>query len=119
MRLHLSGPMTSRPNHNKANFNALATLLRDHGHTVFNPAELNDALPYNELLALNLDWLCREAEGIVRLSGWWQSPGATAEVFVADALKLHKWTYIAGNFVYESRAGLDWPDRLVPEEVKI
>ena len=40
MRVYISGPMTGKPDNNRAAFGAAATRLRDLGHFVINPAEL-------------------------------------------------------------------------------
>ena len=85
MKLHLSGPMSGRPNYNRAEFNRVAAVLRDMEHTVFNPAELDEILGYKELLKANLMWICEHAEGMVSLSGCGASKGALAETRTAQA----------------------------------
>ena len=41
MRVYVSGPMTSLPDHNRPAFDAAAKRLREQGHFVINPAELS------------------------------------------------------------------------------
>lgn len=91
MRVYLSGPMTGLPDLNYPAFTAAATALREAGHEVYNPAEWETKYnggEFNLILAF-ADYchhICREAEAVVVLPGWEDSPGATAETSLARAI---------------------------------
>ncbi len=89
MKIYLAGPMRAYPDFNFPEFHKYAALLRAEGHEVFNPAELG--LPQSDMraiLAVELDWICREAEAVALMPGWSQSLGARAEAALARALDL-------------------------------
>jgi hypothetical protein len=111
MNIYLGGPMRSIPFFNFPAFNAAAHNLRQLGHTVFNPAEQDNerhgtdiskgnvtgdesiaaeqhGFNLREALALDLDFICREADAIALLPGWETSKGANAEYATALALGL-------------------------------
>lgn len=111
MKIYLAGPMTGIPYFNFPAFNDAASMLRDQGHEVFNPAEADNArhgtdisrdnfkgdpgiaiakygFSLREALAEDFAYLCEEAEAIALLPGWEASSGARAEWAVANALKL-------------------------------
>jgi hypothetical protein len=111
MKIYVAGPMRGIPEFNFPAFNGAAALLRAQGHTVFNPAEKDNerhgtdiskgnatgdeaqatkehGFNLREALALDLDFICREADAIALLPGWERSKGATAEKATADALGL-------------------------------
>jgi hypothetical protein len=114
MKIYLAGPMRGIANFNFPEFYANATMLREYGHEVFNPAE-NDMAVYGvdigennqsgsleqaefehnfdfrNAMADDMDWICREAEAIFLLKGWEASKGASAEKALAEALGLHIW----------------------------
>lgn len=84
--VYLAGPMSGYPDHNRPAFHGAASVLRKiHGHTVVNPAELDDAQPlspgdaYTDYYRRDLEYL-RKADMIVVLPGWQRSTGATYEV---------------------------------------
>ena len=79
-RFYIAGPMTGLPELNFPAFHATAKRLRDAGHEVVNPAEINPdpaaewtACMFEDLKALT------ECDSIVMLHGWEQSPGAQIE----------------------------------------
>jgi hypothetical protein len=105
--IYLAGPMTGYPDHNYPAFNRAAAKLRAAGDFVFNPAESfmpegyedfesteafhkGECPPelYAELLAEDLEFICRDATAIALLPGWSNSKGARAERAVAEALGL-------------------------------
>lgn len=111
MKCYVGGPMRGIPEFNFPAFNAAAAKLRAEGWTVFNPAEKDNerhgtdiskgnatgdealatqqhGFNLREALALDLDFICREANAIVLLPGWEKSKGATAEHATAVALGL-------------------------------
>ena len=99
MKLYLAGPMTGLPGYNFAEFNRVSKILRDAGHEVFNPAEIDELCGVRPDLPLDhpdqpKDWSVEialendiqaifEAEGIVLLRGWRKSRGACLERTVA------------------------------------
>jgi uncharacterized protein DUF4406 len=108
MRLYLSGAMSSRPHFNYPAFVEAAKKLRAAGHQVFSPAE-KDLKHFGKhffangngderqaakefgfdrrvLLAEDLDYICRRAEGIAMIRGWEGSSGARAEHAAALAV---------------------------------
>jgi Domain of unknown function (DUF4406) len=108
MKLYLAGPMTGYKDFNFPAFHKAANDLRNMGHEVFNPAEKDienygseeifkgdgdtDVLKakggpsLRECLAIDLDWICKHAEGIALMQGWEKSRGATAENATACAI---------------------------------
>lgn len=107
MKLYVAGPMTGIPSFNVPAFDKAAMILRDMGHEVVSPAELDGPetravivasatgshadLPPGETwgfyLARDVKLLTDDGiEGIVVLPGWTRSPGARLETFVARAL---------------------------------
>jgi hypothetical protein len=110
MRLYLAGPMSGLPLHNFPEFHRVANYLRSYGHKVFDPAAhtydwfaaqdrtfnpeyvLTD-YQRRELLADDLSWICKHAEGVVFLQGWQESKGARAEYYAARALGIPCYRY--------------------------
>ncbi len=110
MKLYLAGPMRGIPRFNFPAFDIAATILRNEGHDVFNPADRDrevygNALEENltgdetkaerllgwsrrEALASDLAWIAYNANGIALLPGWEKSSGAKAELALAEALGL-------------------------------
>lgn len=88
-RVYLAGPMTGIKDFNYPLFNLVAARLRDVGHFVLNPAELNPTnVTYRAALAVDLAWICAHAEMIALLPGWQASKGATVEVALAACFRL-------------------------------
>lgn len=106
MKLYLAGPMTGIPQFNFPLFIAAAGELRDRGHEVVTPAELDSpkarkaalASPDGDLVAYETktgetfgSLLARDVkliadgdiEAVVVLPGWRRSRGARLETFVA------------------------------------
>ena len=111
MKLYLAGPMRGIPEFNFPTFYRAAWMLAQEGHVVFNPAAKDcerygtdiskgnaegredvaasqHGFSLREALALDLAWICAEADGIALLPGWRNSKGATAEHATAVALGL-------------------------------
>lgn len=86
-RLYISGPMTGLPELNFPAFNAAASFLRDLGHEVVNPAELNPepTASWHECMRRDIKALC-DCDTIVLLEGWQRSNGAQLELHVAHRL---------------------------------
>lgn len=111
MKIYVAGPMRGIPEFNFPAFNAAAAALRAEGHEVFNPAEKDNerhgvdiskgnvagcedqaaaehGFNLREALALDLDFICRQADAVALLPGWQNSKGARAELATALALGL-------------------------------
>lgn len=102
MKTYIAGPMRGYPAFNFPAFNAAATYRRALGDVVFNPAEQDrskygDLTPENaddkgfdlrDALAVDLDWIARNADAVYLLDGWENSTGAKAEKALAEALGL-------------------------------
>lgn len=111
MKIYVAGPMRGIPEFNFPAFNAAAAKLRAEGHEVFNPAEKDNerhgtdiskgnatgdeslatqqhGFNLREALALDLEFICRQADAIALLPGWENSKGANAERATAVALGL-------------------------------
>ncbi len=111
MKIYLAGPMRGIPEFNFPAFTAAAAKLRAKGHFVFNPAEKDNekhgtdiskgnvtgdetiaakdhGFNLRDAFAVDLTFICQEAEGIALLPGWENSKGATAEHATAVALGL-------------------------------
>lgn len=85
MKIYLSGPMKGYPEKNFPLFNAVAEMLRQSGHWVYNPAEYNkEPFVLREAFAAYSRFICEEADAIVLLPGWEKSVGVGAERALAD-----------------------------------
>lgn len=112
MNVYIAGPMRGYPNFNFPAFHAAAARLRAQGHTVFSPAERDEAtygatifdspmgqladlertgFSLRESLAADCQWICLKADAIYLLRGWQRSKGARAEQALGWALELHIW----------------------------
>ena len=111
MKVYLAGPMRGIPQFNYPAFVAGAAKLRADGHEVFSPAEKDVEKHGDEMftsnpdgdndraeahfgfnlrvaLAMDLAWICAEADAIALLPGWERSKGVAAEKATAEALGL-------------------------------
>ena len=107
-------------------FMAAATLLREQGHTVFNPAERDinvhghgvafgnltgdievavkeHGFNLRDALGDDLAWICSTADALAMLPGWEQSKGATAERATGLALGL-EIIELASDTIYKEVA---------------
>lgn len=88
-RIYLAGPMTGIPDFNYPLFNLVAARLRDMGHFVLNPAELNPPdVTYRAALSVDLAWIIAHAELLALLPGWESSRGVAVELPLAKALDI-------------------------------
>lgn len=111
MKIYLAGPMRGISEFNFPAFHAAAAGLRRRGWEVFSPAEKDNerhgtdiskgnatgdegeaakdhGFNLREALAVDLAYICKEADAIAMLPGWERSKGATAEHATAIALGL-------------------------------
>lgn len=112
MRLYVAGPRTGVVNYNREAFIAAATHLRDSGHWVLSPVELDDpedgmthggdgtGLPEDVYLRglgkCLTAMLGAELDGIVLLPGWETSRGALLELTIARGLGWKVWLLAGG-----------------------
>lgn len=89
MRIYIAGPMTGLPDLNFPAFHAEAKKLRDLGHDVVNPAELNPdpTMPWAECMRRDIAALVT-CDTIILLPGWQQSMGASLEQHIAKQLSM-------------------------------
>lgn len=107
MSVYVAGPMRGIADFNFPAFHQATALLRSCGFRVFSPAERDleqgfdgaglagtaaeldeHAFDLREALAMDLSWICLEADAVITLDGWEYSKGALAEVRTAIALGL-------------------------------
>ncbi len=88
--VYLSGPMTGLPDFNRPAFHAAAAALREQGHVVINPAEvdLGPDATWADYMRVHLAEIARRVTQVFVLPGWESSRGAQLEVHVARALGL-------------------------------
>lgn len=80
---YLSGPITGHKNYRRQ-FAEAAAALKDLGYVVINPAELDQALPveemsYEDIMKIDMELLAT-ADYLVQLPGWEDSKGANREL---------------------------------------
>ena len=84
-RVYLSGPMNGLPDLNRASFLAAEAQLAALGYIVYNPALLDrPGWDYDAYLDFDLKAIRYWAQLVVRLPGWEASPGALAEISLAE-----------------------------------
>src|ERR1051325_1783012 len=123
MKIYLAGPMRGYKDFNFPAFMAAAQMLREMGHTVFNPAERDierdgpeasksetgnlaeaEAKGFDRRVAIfdDLSYIIQEADAIAMLPGWKQSTGANAEFWTAKFLDLQVLYLIPEDEVIET-----------------
>lgn len=80
---YLSGPITGHKNYRRQ-FAEAAAALKELGYVIINPAELDQALPveemgYEAIMRIDLEILAT-ADYLVQLPGWEDSKGANREL---------------------------------------
>ena len=89
VKLYIAGPMRGHEDLNFPAFNEAASLLRERGYKVENPAEYGD--DPKKGMARGLTFISLEAEGVILLPCWEHSRGALAEVAAAEAVEVPVW----------------------------
>ena len=85
-RIYLSGPMTNMLDLNFPLFHTVTSALRNAGHIVINPAELNpDPGTWSECMRRDIKALM-DCDTVATLPGWQDSRGASLEVHIGKAL---------------------------------
>ena len=83
--MYLSGPMNGLPDLNRPAFAAAEAQLAALGYTVYNPALAErPCWDYDAYLDFDLKAIGYWAQLVVRLPGWAASPGALAEISLAE-----------------------------------
>lgn len=109
VKLYLSGQMTGLPQYNYPKFNEVASHIREkYGSIVFNPAENFEGridLPRSEYMREDIRQLLF-AEGVVMISGWHKSKGATLEYKIAQELDIpiYRWDDTKNLLLQSARA---------------
>ena len=96
MKLYIAGPMTGIEDLNRPAFRNAQITLEDMGHDVFNPINHSQEVRHLDL-AVDLHWICLNAEGMVMLWNWEMSSGASAELATAKALVIPVWFQCASH----------------------
>ena len=99
--IYIAGPMSGIENHNKESFMDAHEMLKGEGwENIFNPimspasrlvqeGKISGQEAYRQCMALDLKFICEEADAIYMLVGWEKSPGARAEHATATCLSLN------------------------------
>lgn len=114
-KIYIAGPMSGYPNFNFDAFNNAANIFRAGGWEVFNPAEkesetlsaeslvngdaalaAEQGFNFREVYTWDVNKVI-EADAILMLKGWENSPGARGEHAVAVAMQKHYPDY---NIIY-------------------
>lgn len=89
MNVYLAGAMRGHADLNFPAFHKAAATLRKAGHFVFNPAENSPTdADIRQCMAIDVAWICAQAEAIALIPGWENSRGAKAELALSEALGL-------------------------------
>src|ERR1700692_3189697 len=113
MKLYLAGPLRGYKDFNFPAFRKAAMQLRAMGHEVFAPHEKDEeeygqevgksetgdlslaskttGFDLRKALFLDLEFICKQADGVALLQGWEASSGAAAESATARALGLKRF----------------------------
>lgn len=128
VKVYVAGPMTYIPQFNIPAFDQAAGDLRDRGHEVISPAELDDPWvrerelaspdgapqrdlfgPWGDFLARDVRQLANDGiEAIYVLPGWEKSKGARLETFVGYLCGLSIISYVTGTLVPVPELAAAW-----------
>ena len=87
MKVYISGPMTGKPDYNRAAFYLAAERLKRQGHIPKHTAWMVDGLDRADYMRNSIQ-LMLTCEAIYLLSGWENSLGAKVEKSIADVCGL-------------------------------
>lgn len=99
MKIYVAGPMRGYPEYNFPAFDYAARVLRQAGHDVVSPAELDRSVGVHEFstnlppgfmrdaMKRDLPVIC-DSDALVLLPGWEQSSGTAVEKHLAELLGL-------------------------------
>lgn len=99
MKIYLAGPMRGIEENNHPAFRHAAEVLRALGHEVWNPAEHDEGLSWEDtpsairaIFRRDLDALLQQ-DAIVLLDGWNRSHGASLERHAADVGRMPVFSF--------------------------
>jgi hypothetical protein len=99
LRIYIAGPMTGKPDLNRAAFVNAANELKQLGHTPVNPFDLHPAdVTWQQAMRADIAALT-QCDCILMLEGWESSRGATLEHYIAVTLGIAVMTSTYGGFV--------------------
>lgn len=90
LTIYVSGPMSGKLQHNFPAFNQATEHLRNLGHTVINPAEINTepGTPWSDCMRNDIREMM-VCDTVAVLPGWQESKGASLEVYIGKALGMN------------------------------
>lgn len=86
-KIYTVGKITGDPNW-QAKFQAVKEKYESLGFEVLSPLDHPAGLEYEDYMKLSMDYVF-DADGIVMLPDWRDSPGAVAEIGLAQAINTH------------------------------
>ncbi len=92
MKYYISGPMKGYDNSNYNYFESICQLLRNLGHKIFSPHEVDKQPTYEDYLKVDIKILM-DCNAIIMLPGWVYSKGAMLEFNLAVGLKMPVYFY--------------------------
>lgn len=91
MIVYIAGKMTGLPDKNRVAFDRAENQLVGQGHQVLNPARIGDGLPKAAYMPICLSMI-QQAQALVLLEGWENSPGARLERAFAEYQEMPVYT---------------------------
>lgn len=80
---YLTGPMTGYENFNFGAFHKAKEILEERGYDVISPADFGEEGTWQENLRRDIWWIVDQVDVLFTLPNWFESRGATLEIFVA------------------------------------
>src|SRR5262245_37721375 len=137
MRIYIAGPMTGLPQFNVPLFDSVAATLRERGHHVVSPAELDSPVmraaalqskdgsmaaiahlgeSWGDMLARDVKVIEQQVDAICVLPGWHRSRGARLEAFVGLLTGKSFYAFDPDHLVLASRSR-DWVQQFIRENM--